>query len=168
MKILYGQNYNAQNKKISSFKGTNPVIKTVLDQITNGMTVVNPTVMKIKQRMIEFKPATRQVHNGRSEFIPGKVTPNSSYETYIGFYDDFFNSLAKGKSPLLKKAGAMNKFVEQVYSITESATKDYDTDAVQKSLLLLKKVYTYLEDKKLLIVKDDIFKGVDKRLSNLS
>jgi hypothetical protein len=167
MKILSVQNYNAQNKKTNSFEGTNPEVKLVMDQITNGMMVVNPTVMKIKKEMLGFRPATNQVHIGKSEFIPSNITFNSSYEPYIPFYDNFFDSLVKEKSPLLKNAGAMNKFTEQVYSILESATDECDSVAAKKSLLLLKKVYTYLKSKRLLIVKDETFKGIDKMLSIL-
>lgn len=164
MKILPLQN---NRSKTVGFRGKNSEAKTLIEQITNHITQVYPTVLKVKEDMLDFKPASTKMFNGMTDLTPGKFSQSSSFDAYIDFYSDFFTSLAEQKSPLLKNVKAMNQFSHQVFSIAETAKNEGDNYSARQSLLLLKKVYTYLKIKNLLKVKDEAFKIIDRDLLSL-
>lgn len=164
MKILSAVNY--QNKKQKSFKGSTEETKALLAQITKSMKEFRPTVNQIKEGLCDLKPASTKVLEIQ-EFKPGILDFNSSYGPHIDFYEDTFTSLVKEKSPLLKNAKAMKAFSNQIESIAKSATQEGQNDFAQKSLFLLRKLYTYLYKEKNLVVKKDVIKIIDKRIMNL-
>lgn len=167
MRILPAQNFNLQNKKQKSFKGINHQISSVTKQITDVMVNSYQVTKRINEGRFDFKPATEKIFYGMSEFKVGNLNDCAPLNDYTDFYNVFFASLIRQKSPLLTSKKAMNKFCTQVWSITEEAENRNDIDSAKKSLLLLQRVYNFLKTKKMYTGQEPIFKSINKQLADL-